>query len=185
MKTILGLLIVCMGNMAMANDFAATVGFRSNSADSVAAGYSSTAKTSYGLGVKGFFDMQSNLQFRTGFIYNQRSYKLSTTGVDVDLNLAYVDIPVTLMYKFAEYGGAFAGPVASLMVSKECKLSISGTCSTKDPDAFVLGYEFGVMFKFAPQMGIELYYEMIPTEFWKDSLKNSRIVGVNFLYTFE
>lgn len=185
MKAILSVLVLMIGQMAIANDFAAVLGFRSNSADAVTSGVNVNSKTSFGLGVLGFMDLNEALQFRSGFLYNQRNYQTSVGTTETDLNIAYVDIPVTLMYKFADYAGVFAGPVVSLLASKECKVS-GGTCSiTKDPESMVLPIQFGVSFKFAPQMGAELYYEMTSSDFWKDTLKNSRTVGANFLYTFE
>ena len=184
MKAILSVLVLMIGQMAMANDFAAVLGFRSNSADAVANGVNVNSKTSFGLGVLGFMDLNEALQFRSGFLYNQRNYQTSVGTTETDLNIAYVDIPVTLMYKFADYAGVFAGPVVSLLVSKECKTT-GGCGNIKNPESMVLPIQFGVSFKFAPQMGAELYYEMTSSEFWKDSLKNSRTVGANFLYTFE
>lgn len=186
MKAILSVLVLVMGQMAMANDFAAVLGLRSNSADAVTNGVSVNSKTSFGLGVLGFMDFNQGLQFRSGFLYNQRNYQTSVGNAETDWNLAYVDIPVTLMYKFADYAGAFVGPVVSLLASKECKVSGATSCSfTKNPESLILPIQFGVNFKFAPQMGAELYYEMGTSEFWKDGLKNSRTVGANFLYTFE
>jgi hypothetical protein len=185
---LLGLLI---SFSASANDFAAAIGFRSNSADLVSTtGVTASvdSKTGFGAGVIGFFDMGADFQIRSGFLYNQRSYKVSYTSpiaAEAELNLAYIDIPVTAMYKFADYAGAFAGPVVGLLASKECKLA-GGTCAiTKDPESLIVGLQFGASFKFAPQLGAELYYETIPSEFWKDGLKNARTVGVNLLFTFE
>jgi hypothetical protein len=175
---------------ASANDFAAAVGFRSNSADLVnpSSSLSVNSKTGLGLGVIGFFDIGNAFQIRSGFLYNQRNYQIAIAApfnVDVDLNLAYIDIPITAMYKFADYAGAFAGPVVGLLASKECKAS-SGSCTlTKDPESMLLGLQFGASFKFASQLGAEIYYEAIPSEFWKDGLKNSRTVGANLLFTFE
>lgn len=189
MKAIITLVISSLlGFGAWANDFAAAVGFRSNSADLATSspGSSVSSKTGFGAGVIGFFDVASNVQVRSGFLYNQRNVTVSTTGsADADFNLAYVDIPVTAMYKFADYGGAFAGPVLGLLASKECKVSGSSCTTTKDPESTLLAFQFGASFKFAPQLGAEIYYEMVPSEYWKDYLKNGRTVGANLLFTFE
>jgi hypothetical protein len=61
---------------------------------------------------------------------------------------------------------------------------VTGGC-VKDPEGMSLGFQLGASFKFAPQLGAELYYEMVPSEFWKDYLKNGRSVGANLLITFE
>jgi len=172
-----------MSTSVYANDFAAAVGFRSNSADAVPVGADVTSKASFGAGVIGFFDLASQFQLRSGFLYNQRNFGIGATGgIDYDTNAAYVDIPVTAMYRFAEYAGIFAGPVAALLVSKECKAP--GGCTTS-PESMNIGLQFGASFKFASQLGAEVYYETLPSTFWKDYMKNARAVGVNLLFTFE
>lgn len=168
---------------ASANDFAAAVGFRSNSADADFVGGDVTSKTGLAAGVIGFFDMASQFQVRSGFLYTQRNFGLGFTGgTSYDTNAAYIDIPVTAMYKFADYAGAFAGPVVGLLASKECKAP--GGCSTS-PEGMLIGLQLGASFKFAPQLGAEIYYESVPSTFWKDAMKNARTVGANLLFTFE
>ena len=185
MKLILGILLTVFVQGAFANDFTAVIGVRSNTADFDTTGVSVGNKTSFGLGVLGFFDIAENLQFRSGFLYNQRQYSAKSGNVDYDFNLAYADIPVTLMYKFADYGGAFIGPVLGLLAAKECKAS-SGSCTfPKDPSSTIIPVQLGVSFKFAPQMGGELYYELVSSALWENGIKNSRTVGANFLFTFE
>ncbi len=188
MKALITVVITSLiGFSALANDFAAVLGMRSNSADLVnsTGGLSVATKTGIGAGVLGFFDMGDGMQVRSGFMYNQRNIGIDSPLGEIDANLAYVDIPVTAMFKFADYAGAFVGPVLGLLASKECKIS-NGTCTlTKDPESMILALQFGASFKFAPQMGAELYYEMIPSEYWKDGFKNGRTVGVNLLLTFE
>lgn len=186
MKAIISaLLVLAMANLAQASDFAVALGLRSNNADSVTAGGSVDSDTGFGAGVIGFFDLGSALQMRSGFLYNQRNFK-SGSAPSSEVKISYIDIPVTLMYKFADYAGVFGGAVLGLKASDECKVSGGGSCGAiKDPDSLIYGFQFGVSFKFAPQMGAELYYEMIPGEFWEDVLKNATAIGANFLYTFE
>ncbi len=181
--TITLLLGSLIGLSAQANDFAAAIGFRSNSADAVNSGVNVSSKSGFGLGVIGFFDVAQSLQVRSGFLYNQRNFAIGANGgTEYDINASYVDIPVTAMYRFAEYGGVFAGPVLALLASKECKAP--GGCSTS-PESMNIGVQFGASFKFAPQLGAELYYEMLPSTFWKDYMKSARTVGANLLFTFE
>lgn len=183
MKALITLFFIFLfGFSTYANDFAAAVGFRSNSADAVTSGQTTSSKTGFGAGVMGFFDMSQSLQIRSGFMYNQRDITLKSGAVEAAMNASYIDIPVTAMYRFADYGGAFAGPVLSLLASKDCKLA--GGC-TEDPDSMSLGLQFGVSFKFAPQLGAEFYYESVPSEYWDSYLENIKTVGVNLLFTFE
>ncbi len=185
MKAILTIITsLLVSASAFANDFAAVLGFRSNSADAVSTSVSTSGKTSFGLGVVGIFDLSGPLQGRAGFIYNQRNFSASVSSTEVEYNMSYVDVPLTLMYRFADYAGAFAGPVVGLLASKECKSTVSNTCSS-NPESMITGFQLGTSFKFAPQMGAELYYEVIPSTFWKDSFKDMKTVGVNLMFTFE
>lgn len=183
MSTVLGLVLAA--NIAHASDFAVAVGVRTNSADAaVSGGPDVSGQMGLGAGVIGWFDLTGALQIRSGFMLNQRNYKTDGTP-EVTANITYIDIPATLMYKFADYAGVFGGPVLGLRASDECKIEGGGSCTGEDPDSMLTGFQFGVGFKFAPQMGAELYYEMVPGEFWDDNLKDAKSIGANFLYTFE
>lgn len=186
MKMILTILTTTMlSSFAFASDFAAVAGFRSNSADAVTSGVTINSKSGLGAGVLGFFDLAGALQGRMGFLYNQRNLSGKAGTTEFDVNLAYMDIPITAMYKFADYAGMFAGPVVSLLASKEVKSNVSGFELTNSPEGMNIGLQFGASFKFAPQLGAELYYESFPSAIWKDGIKNVRTVGVNLLFTFE
>lgn len=187
MKAIASLVMsFLIGATASADDFAAAVGFRTNSADAVSTSNSVNSKSGFGAGAIGFFDLGDKVQLRTGFLYNQRNVTLTSGTAEADLNSAYIDIPVTAMYRFAEYGGAFVGPVVGLLASDECESSIAGACTgAKSPSSTLVGFQFGVSFKFAPQLGGEFYYEMVPSTYWPDALKDARTVGANLLLTFE
>ncbi len=186
MKKALSILVATiLSSSAFASDFAAVAGFRSNSADAASTGVTMNSKSGLGAGVLGFFDLVGDLQGRMGFLYNQRNVGGKTAASEFDLNLAYMDIPVTAMYKFADYAGMFAGPVVSLLASKEYKSNVSGGEPANSPEGMNVGLQFGASFKFAPQLGAELYYETFPSTIWKDAVKNVRTVGVNLLFTFE
>ncbi len=186
-KVVVSFFVLTLAVAANANDFAVVVGMRSNSADAATAGQTVSSLTGYGAGVLGFFDLSgSAIQGRAGFIYNQRNVEVGTGANKLELNANYFDIPLTAMYKFADYGGVFAGPVLGLKAGSSCKESGTATCTGIDtPSGSVVGLQLGASFKFAPQMGAEIYYESIPTEYWKNKAKNMTTVGANFLFTFD
>lgn len=190
-STVAGFLTICslmmgISTNAQASDFAVALGMRSNSAEAVPTGLSSTSMTGLGGGVIGFFDLAPSVQGRVGFLYNQRNTKIGISGSEYELTANYLDIPVTAMYKFADYAGAFAGPVIGLAAGKTCTASGGLSCAgIKDPESSILGLQFGASFKFAPQVGAEVYYEMVSSEYWKDLAKNMKTVGLNVLITFE
>lgn len=173
---------------AMANDFAAVVGARTNSWDyaPTTTGVSATGKTGLQAGVLGYIDLASALQLRSGFLYTQRVFTITASGQDTDYTLTYFDIPLTLKYMFSEYGGVFFGPNIALNAGKSC--SGSATCSTEGVKSSLVGLQVGASFKFAPQMGAELYYEMISGDIQAangSSGKDAKSIVANLLFTFE
>jgi hypothetical protein len=189
--TLISMLIISgvVSTKAFANDFAAVVGILTNSADRASSSTlaSVSGKLGYQAGVLGFIDLTGPLSFRSGFLYTQRNYTVTVASLDTDYKLAYFDIPVTLMYKFADYGGVFGGFVLANNATKEC--STSG-CSTDGVKSSLIGYQFGASFKFAPQMGAQFYYEMLPGNIQDSSglaygLKDGKSVVANFMFTFE
>ncbi len=179
--------VFLVSTAAVADDFAVALGYRSNTADTDSAVTSTSIGTKAGLalGVMGLFDLTDKFQVRSGFVYTQRNYTSTFASVDTDINLSYIDIPVTGVYRFADYAGFFAGPVLSLLASKEIKNSAGTATFTKSPETLNFGLQFGATFKFAPQMGAEIFYEMIPGAFAPSHLKAAKTVGLNFLVTFE
>lgn len=179
------LAIVSLTIPAQANDFAAAVGFRTNNANAVAAGSDTENENGLQAGVIGFFDFSDVFGLRSGFLFSQRNYTLKAGTTTSEIDLGYFDIPFTATFKFADYARIFAGPVVALNLWDKCELSGGGTCTVKDPDSISLGLQLGVSFKFAPQFGGEIYYELLPGDFIDDSLKDSKTVGANLLVTFE
>jgi len=183
MKALLSVVVAFfIGSSAYAyNDFGVVLGVRSNSADAVTSGDSVSSATSFGVGVEGFFEVAPKFTIRSGFIYNQRKYSFTSSGGTAsDMTLSYIDIPITAEYKFADYAGAFVGPVLGLLASKDK----SGPW-LKNPSSTLLGWQLGVSCKFAPQMGAEIYYEIVPGTFADPYLESAKTVGANLLITFE
>lgn len=193
MRHLLSLVFVTFFSVAsFANDFAAVVGVLTNSADraSTTSTSSVSGKIGFQAGVLGFIDLSGPIALRSGFLYSQRNYTVTTSSQDTDFNLVYFDIPATLMYKFAEYGGVFGGAVFALNASKSCSGPSGTTCSTDGVKSSIVGYQFGATFKFAPQMGAQFYYEMLPGNIQDNSitavgLKDGKSVVANFMFTFE
>jgi hypothetical protein len=180
-------MVFLLSTSALADDFAVALGYRSNTADIDGTVGTSSVDTKGGaaLGVIGIFDLSEKFQGRLGFLYNQRNFTIKTGAASTDINLAYIDVPVTGVYRFADYAGVFAGPVLTLLASKEIKNTAGTATFSKSPESLNLGLQFGATFKFAPQMGAEIYYELIPGAFAPDHLKAAKTVGLNFLVTFE
>lgn len=165
-------------------EFGITAGFRSNNADTDSSGYKVTGKTGLNFGALALIPIKDAIGFRTAFTYSQRGLDLDSSGNKVEVKLAYLDIPLTLYYKFSDFAGLFAGPVISLVQSKECSQTGSSTCSLTSVQSSIVPISFGVTFKFAPQMGGELVYEQYSGKL-SDEVNNLRSVGANFVFYFE
>lgn len=165
---------------ASAQDMGIVLGMRSDSADADTAGASITSKTNWQVGGIAKFDIQDKWQIRSGFVYLQRSYEYkASASSSTDLKFTYFEVPVGVLYKFSDFGGAFIGPALDFNVSKDCG---SSTCS--GVNSMVIPIQLGASFKFAPQMGLEFYYEMSSSKI-ADGVKDPKAVAVNFMITFD
>jgi hypothetical protein len=92
-------------------------------------------------------------------------------------------VPLTAFYKFSDFGGVFAGVV--LANNFEKSWSVSGR-SVDDVDvrSTLIPAVLGASFKFLPQVGMSVFYELIGGEVARD-LKNYKAVGVNLAVYFE
>lgn len=172
---LISIVTVYTANSFAAGDFGLEVGLHNQSGDTDL-NQSTTTQGGFQFGATAAFQVNGPLHFRTGMLYTNRHLKVS----DTKYSLNYLDIPATLMYKFEDYAGVFAGVVASLNLDSSTNDStkVTGVKSTLFPIVF------GATFKFAPQMGATIYYESISGDV-ADHLKNFRAVGANLVMTFE
>ncbi|MFN7728168.1 MAG: outer membrane beta-barrel protein [Bdellovibrio sp.] len=180
MKMFVMSLIVIMGFAAQAQDVGVVLGIRGDSADAKTTNQKTQGKTNFQAGAVAKFEVHEAWQVRTGFLYTQRFYEFSSSSNNLgDAKFTYFEIPVGLMYKFSDFGGAFVGPNLAFNIAKDCP---GGTC--QGVSSAPIGLQVGASFKFAPQMGFEFYYE---TMFSKvaDEVENPRAIIANFMITFD
>jgi hypothetical protein len=191
LKLLAVLSAVLFVNQVQAQEFALSAGFRntSASADGAPAGttYSISGKNGFQLGGIGFFPMNEQIYLRSGLLYTQRFLELTaTTGAiatKTDVELSYIDIPATVMYKFSDYGGVFGGVIVGLNQSKDCKTSTTSTNCT-GTNSSITPITLGLSFKFAPNMGGEFSYESTSGSL-ANSVTEAKSIGLNFLVFFE
>lgn len=175
------------GAATAGGDFAIEAGFRQQSADTDTAGIGTKSQVGYNLGVTAAFPATGPLWFRTGLHYTQRPIVLTSTASPSDeakISMTYFDIPLELMYKFEDFAGVYGGLILSMNLDKTYSGtgifaggSVTGVKSTLTP--FVIG----AAFKFAPQLGANVFFETGGDA--ATGLKNYRSVGVNFMFTFD
>lgn len=187
MKLIIVLFTVLLSIGAQAQmEFGALVGFRSNQAQTDISLASVSSRTSYQFGVQGFFPIWNDLAgLRTGAMVAPRYVNLSNTRKGtVEINYIYLDVPATLMLKFNEVAGVFAGPILSFNYSKEVSCSLQADCVATDVKSVVVPWTLGLNFKILPQIGGELFYEYVPGDL-STNVSNMTTVGANFIFYIE
>ena len=185
MKLFISLLIFLTLSAAHAQEFAITAGLRNNNADTDLAAGTVEAQTSFFVGAVAYFPMIHQLTFRTGFLYTQRYADiLYVNGTSDEVRFSYLDVPLTLMMKFSDYAGVFAGPILAINQSKECSRSSGAACTATNAKSSITPIVIGASFKFAPQMGGEFFYEWYSGEL-ASGISNMRSLGANFVFYFE
>lgn len=167
------------------NEFALLGGLRSGSAETSLNNASVSSKTSYQAGALATLELMDPWFLRTGIIIAGRQVTVGPTNQgNVDLNFTYVDIPATILFRFTDIAGVFAGPVIAFNQGKEMTCSGAGTCGAQNVDSVIYPWQLGVSFRFASQMGGELYYEYHSGGLDKN-VSNLKTVGANILVYFE
>ncbi len=185
-KTFLIFASVFVSQTLFAQDFGVILGVRTDSAtvESSASGTTNGAQTGfYGGGIVNY-PISNPVFLRTGFVFTSRNYKFENSGVSSDYSLNYIDIPVSLLFKLADQGGPFIGTNLGLNVSSSCKSSSSASCEVKDVDTVILPVVLGVQFRFTPQIGMEAFYELGTSGYYKD-VKSEKAAGAALLITFD
>ncbi len=189
MKFIASLVLILTTSMAFANTEGKSNvsfsmaglegGFRWSSAD---AKNSTSNKQTLGfqIGGSGVFDIATNFAIKSGLFYTERAFKNSFgSATEVTGKITYFDIPVLLMFKFEDYAGVYLGPALSFKMSDEISQD-----SLQNVKGSVVPFLVGGQFKFAPNMGVNIYFESVSGAI-ADNLENSRSVGANLLLTFD
>jgi hypothetical protein len=184
-KFCLALLFLCLSMQAQAVELAGVGGLRSNDAKTDLANASITSKTAFQAGLLAWATFQGRIGGRSGFLYTQRHVELGPTqsGI-VNFQFAYFDVPLTGTFRLGDNAWIFAGPILAFNFSKEVTCSTAPTCSALDTKSFILPLQLGIDFKFAPQVGGEVFYEYTSGELAKN-LSNMSSVGANLLIFFE
>ncbi len=165
-------------NVLAAGDFGIEAGVRQQSGD-VSVG-DTTSQIGFQFGATGSFQINGPLYFRTGMLYTQRPLKVNGTPTDTKVSMNYLDVPLTVMYKFEDYAGVFAGVIGAFNLDH----SIDNGGTLRNVKSSIFPITFGATFKFAPQLGATIYYETYSGDV-ADNFKNYRAVGANLLITFE
>mgnify|MGYP000370200906 CR=1 FL=1 len=179
---LLGLYFSLTSSMSWALGFGVEGGFKQQSGDTLE-GYSTASQVGYQFGAVGFLDFSEKLAFRSGLMYSQRPLKITndSTQESTTLALTYFDVPLSLVVKFEDYMGVYLGTALAIQLDKSS--SKKSVFDIVDAKSMVFPLQFGITFKFMPDVGMNLYFEQFG-DVAKD-LKSYRSVGLNLLFTVE
>lgn len=169
---------------SMALGFGLEAGFRQQSGD-VTGSNSVSSQNGMQLGVSGVFQGQT-FGLRSGMFYVERplNYIESTLGTEVKTKHTYFDIPIQVMFMLEEYAGIYAGPSISVLLNQKVETSSALVTYNGTKNSTVMPFTVGAHFKFAPQYGLNLFFETINGEV-STSYKNYRAVGANFIFAMD
>jgi hypothetical protein len=134
-------------------------------------------------------DMSLPVQFRTGAYYSERAASVSATNsggsnVTANIKFSYIDIPLTVLYRFGDMFGVFGGAVVGLKVAANC--SGDGTiCNANyasSTDGGVLAGQLGVNVKFHPNWSAEAMYDIGLTPVSTDTTASA--IGASIIFTY-
>ena len=162
---------------------AVEAGFKWNSMDSAVAGSSSKQSLGIELGGSMVFNFAPQFGLRTGLFYSERPFLFDNSGIETKGKLTYAEVPLHFMFKFEDYAGIYVGPSFSMKLGEEC-MSGGVSCGSIDAKSMIMPITFGAEFKFTPNLGLNLFFETVPSDL-ATGLKNSRAIGVNGIFVFE
>lgn len=160
-------------------DYALEIGPRMQNGNTVNSAAELDSKMNFQVGLSGNLPIAEKWAFRTGLFYTQRNVVLKANNVESDVEFSSVDIPVTLLYRFEDYAGVFFG--LNLVSNLDSSIS-NGTL--QDVESLQTPLVLGASFKFAPQLGLSVYYEIGNSEV-AQGLEKFRAIGANLLITFD
>ena len=191
MKHLIALLLIAFSSNTFANterksSFSYSmpsleVGFRWASANIVGAD-SNKQVLGFEVGGSTVFNLNETFGIRTGLFYVERPFESSTilSTSNIKGKLTYFDIPVHLMFKLEDYAGIYLGPSVSFKLSDD----INNGLKLDKIKTSVIPLTFGAQFKFAPNFGLNIYFESVSGEL-AQGLENSRAVGANLMIAFD
>lgn len=180
MKNLISLFVVFFAmSVSAANftDMAFEVGFRHQNGD--VTGADTNAKLGYQLGLSVAFPMADQWSIRSGLFYTEKNIEVESGTTKQDFKFSYVEIPATVMMKFSESAGAYAGLNLSMNLDDDC-----GTVTCSSVESFTTPIVIGAAFKFAPQLGADIYFETISGDV-AQNIKAFKAIGANLMITFD
>lgn len=180
MKILNAIFLMMFSSLAQAQDIGFTLGLRADSGTPANGSYTISGQNAVTFGSIIKSSISEKLALRYGLQYTTRQFQIEQSNQNQLNKFTYFEVPVGLLYQLNEFGGLFFGPSLGLGLEKNCGAGVN--CLGVNSSYVAL--QIGASFKFAPQMGLEVFYESGLSAL-AQNIQSPRAVGLNLLVTFD
>jgi hypothetical protein len=122
---------------------------------------------------------------RIGVLYAQKNFSMTSASVKNNVNLSYLQVPLTIGFVMNPNFSFFGGVALNLNVGKSCSYgNSSSACTVKGVKSADFGLNFGINLTFMDEFGLEIFYDRTTGKIM-DGTTGASTVGVNLLYLIE
>jgi len=150
-----------------------------------ASGVDVSSNGSYQLGALFYQPMNELLEVRMGALFGQENLTATSAGSsDTTINLTYINVPLTLGYRFAERFLMFIGPVIKVNAGKSCKATGGCSISSLKVKGTDMLLSLGGHMQLTEVLGLELSLDRMSGKPFEGT-SGGQIINVNFQYLIE
>jgi hypothetical protein len=187
MKCFMTFLMMTLGlsSLAMAQRVGLTLGLSQVQIDG-AAGNDVSSNGSYEFGALFYQPMTEQFEVRLGAMLSQQNLVATASGVDTNVHITNLNVPLTGGLRLGERFLLFAGPILSINANKTCDKSTGATCNGSDLK--VKGTDIllslGAQFQLTSELGMELTLAKMGGKPF-DGTTGGQVITVGFQYIIE
>lgn len=143
------------------SDIAVTAGAFTTEVNSDTTGTEANSGTGFFAGVLGFMEMQDQFYMRAGAMVGRRLVDFTTGTTKTEYRLTTIEAPITGMYMLNDMVGFFGGLRVGLNAGDDCSSNLATACSVDaEFETLFYGAELGAHFRFTPNFGAEVAYDI-------------------------
>ena len=150
------------------------------------------SKTKVGFNVGALVDIAINekLHFQPEVLYSTQGTKISTSGVDFNFNLDYINIPVMAKYYVADKFNIQAGPQLGFLIAATASNNGNSINVKENFKSFDFGLNFGLGYDIGTNILLDVRYNLGLAGLSKQAVPagekdgSNRVLSLSFGYKF-